>query len=81
MRKTKLPPLKTADAFAPAIALGHGIGRLGCFSGGAVRCVIRHGAGILVDNGPPGRTAVSQKRVYGDHGRERPPYESERPRR
>lgn len=34
MRKTKLPPLPTADAFAPAIALGHGIGRLGCFSAG-----------------------------------------------
>ena len=34
MRKTKLPPWKTADVFAPAIALGHGIGRLGCFSAG-----------------------------------------------
>lgn len=34
MRKTKLPPLPTADIFAPAIALGHGIGRLGCFSAG-----------------------------------------------
>ena len=34
MRKTKLPPLRTADVFAPAIALGHGIGRLGCFSAG-----------------------------------------------
>jgi len=34
MRKTKLPPLETADVFAPAIALGHGIGRLGCFSAG-----------------------------------------------
>jgi phosphatidylglycerol---prolipoprotein diacylglyceryl transferase len=34
MRKTKLPPLQTADVFAPAIALGHGIGRLGCFSAG-----------------------------------------------
>lgn len=34
MRKTKLPALKTADVFAPAIALGHGIGRLGCFSAG-----------------------------------------------
>jgi phosphatidylglycerol:prolipoprotein diacylglycerol transferase len=34
MRKTKLPPLKTADVFAPGIALGHGIGRLGCFSAG-----------------------------------------------
>ena len=34
MRKTHLPGLKTADVFAPAIALGHGIGRLGCFSAG-----------------------------------------------
>jgi phosphatidylglycerol:prolipoprotein diacylglycerol transferase len=34
MRKTKLPLWKTADVFAPAIALGHGIGRLGCFSAG-----------------------------------------------
>ena len=34
MRKTRLPALKTADVFAPAVALGHGIGRLGCFSAG-----------------------------------------------
>ena len=34
MRRTKLPLLPTADVFAPAIALGHGIGRLGCFSAG-----------------------------------------------
>lgn len=34
MRRTRLPLGKTADAFAPAIALGHGIGRLGCFSAG-----------------------------------------------
>lgn len=34
MHKTGLPPLRTADVFAPAIALGHGIGRLGCFSAG-----------------------------------------------
>jgi phosphatidylglycerol:prolipoprotein diacylglycerol transferase len=34
MRKTHLPLLKTADVFAPAIALGHGIGRLGCFAAG-----------------------------------------------
>jgi phosphatidylglycerol:prolipoprotein diacylglycerol transferase len=34
MRKTRLPGWKTADVFAPAIALGHGIGRLGCFSAG-----------------------------------------------
>ena len=29
-----LPALPTADVFAPGIALGHGIGRLGCFSAG-----------------------------------------------
>jgi len=34
MRRTKLPALETADVFAPAIALGHGIGRLGCFAAG-----------------------------------------------
>src|SRR3954447_20185420 len=34
MRRTKLPGLRTADVFAPAVALGHGIGRLGCFAAG-----------------------------------------------
>jgi len=34
MRRWKLPWPKTADAFAPGIALGHAIGRLGCFSAG-----------------------------------------------
>src|SRR5262245_32389693 len=34
MRRWHLPWRKTADAFAPAIALGHSIGRLGCFSAG-----------------------------------------------
>ncbi len=34
MRKTRLPALRTADVFAPAIALGHGIGRIGCFCAG-----------------------------------------------
>lgn len=34
MRSRKLPPLRTADAFGPALALGHGIGRIGCFSAG-----------------------------------------------
>ncbi len=34
MRQARLPLAKTADVFAPAIALGHGIGRLGCFSAG-----------------------------------------------
>ena len=34
LRKTGLPALPAADAFAPGIALGHAIGRLGCFSAG-----------------------------------------------
>lgn len=34
MHYNKLPFLKTLDAFAPGVALGHSIGRLGCFSAG-----------------------------------------------
>jgi phosphatidylglycerol:prolipoprotein diacylglycerol transferase len=34
IRRYQLPWRNTADAFAPAIALGHTIGRLGCFSAG-----------------------------------------------
>lgn len=34
VRRSGLPFLRVADAFAPGIALGHGIGRLGCFSAG-----------------------------------------------
>ena len=34
MRKHDMPVLKTADVFAPGLALGHGIGRLGCFAAG-----------------------------------------------
>ncbi len=34
MRRHRLPPLLTADVFAPGIALGHSIGRLGCFAAG-----------------------------------------------
>jgi phosphatidylglycerol:prolipoprotein diacylglycerol transferase len=34
MRRNKLPFLATSDIFAPGIALGHAIGRLGCFAAG-----------------------------------------------
>lgn len=34
MRHNKLPFLATSDAFAPGIAIGHSIGRIGCFSAG-----------------------------------------------
>jgi phosphatidylglycerol---prolipoprotein diacylglyceryl transferase len=34
VRKHHLSPLGTCDAFAPGLALGHAIGRLGCFAAG-----------------------------------------------
>lgn len=34
LRSKKLPFLATADVFAPGIALGHAIGRIGCFAAG-----------------------------------------------
>jgi phosphatidylglycerol:prolipoprotein diacylglycerol transferase len=34
LRSRRLPFLPVADAFAPGIALGHAIGRLGCFAAG-----------------------------------------------
>lgn len=33
-RHARLPLLKVCDVFAPAVALGHAVGRLGCFSAG-----------------------------------------------
>jgi phosphatidylglycerol:prolipoprotein diacylglycerol transferase len=34
MNRHHMPVLLTADQFAPGVALGHGIGRLGCFAAG-----------------------------------------------
>jgi phosphatidylglycerol:prolipoprotein diacylglycerol transferase len=34
VRKHHMPPLGTCDAFAPGLALGHSIGRIGCFAAG-----------------------------------------------
>ncbi len=34
VRKHQMPALGTCDAFAPGLALGHAIGRLGCFAAG-----------------------------------------------
>lgn len=34
MRQNKLPLWKTLDVFAPGVALGHAIGRIGCFAAG-----------------------------------------------
>ena len=33
-RHFRMPGLRTADAFAPGIAIGHAVGRLGCFAAG-----------------------------------------------
>jgi phosphatidylglycerol:prolipoprotein diacylglycerol transferase len=34
IRKHRMPALATCDSFAPGLALGHSIGRLGCFAAG-----------------------------------------------
>ncbi len=34
VRKHRIPTWKAADIFGPALALGHGFGRIGCFSAG-----------------------------------------------
>ena len=34
LRKYRMPALATCDAFSPGLALGHAIGRLGCFAAG-----------------------------------------------
>jgi phosphatidylglycerol:prolipoprotein diacylglycerol transferase len=34
LRRSKLPALETADVLAPGVALGHAIGRVGCFTAG-----------------------------------------------
>jgi phosphatidylglycerol---prolipoprotein diacylglyceryl transferase len=34
MRQQSLPPLLTMDTFAPGLALGHAVGRIGCFLAG-----------------------------------------------
>jgi len=34
IRKNHMPALATCDAFAPGLALGHAIGRVGCFAAG-----------------------------------------------
>jgi phosphatidylglycerol:prolipoprotein diacylglycerol transferase len=34
IRKHRMPALNTSDAFAPGLAIGHAIGRVGCFAAG-----------------------------------------------
>jgi len=58
LRRSKLPALRTADVFAPAIALGHGIGRLGCFSAGCCWGVECHLPWAVTFNNPVAQDLV-----------------------
>ena len=47
----KMPPLRTCDAFAPGLAIGHAIGRVGCFAAGCCYGKETHAAwGVVFKN-------------------------------
>jgi len=48
----KMPPLRTCDAFAPGLAIGHAIGRLGCFAAGCCYGKETHAAWGVVFKSP-----------------------------
>ncbi len=51
MSRHKMPPLRTCDAFAPGLAIGHAIGRLGCFAAGCCYGKETHAAwGVVFTN-------------------------------
>jgi phosphatidylglycerol:prolipoprotein diacylglycerol transferase len=51
MSRHKMPPLRTCDAFAPGLALGHAIGRVGCFAAGCCFGKETHAAwGVVFKN-------------------------------
>jgi phosphatidylglycerol:prolipoprotein diacylglycerol transferase len=51
IRRHRLPALALCDAFAPGLALGHAIGRLGCFSAGCCYGKETHAAwGVVFTN-------------------------------
>ena len=55
LRKNRLPFLPVADAIAPALALGEGIARIGCFLNGCCFGAVCHGAVCV--HYPPGSYA------------------------
>jgi phosphatidylglycerol:prolipoprotein diacylglycerol transferase len=55
MARHKMPPLRTCDAFAPGLALGHAIGRLGCFAAGCCYGKPTHHFWGVVFNNPLGQ--------------------------
>ena len=71
-RKHGMAILPTADLFAPGIALGHGIGRLGCFAAGCcwgVECklpwaVTFHNPDASILTGVPLETPLHPSQIY-----------------
>jgi phosphatidylglycerol:prolipoprotein diacylglycerol transferase len=71
-RKHNMAMLTTADLFAPGIALGHGIGRLGCFAAGCcwgVECklpwaVTFHNPDASILTGVPLETPLHPSQLY-----------------
>lgn len=58
MVKQGLPVFSTADIFAPGLALGHGIGRLGCFAAGCCWGKPTHLPWAVTFNNPYSTTGV-----------------------
>lgn len=58
MRAQGLPVLATSDIFAPGLALGHGIGRLGCFAAGCCWGRPTHLPWAVTFNNPDATTGV-----------------------
>ncbi len=52
MRRQRLPVLATCDVFAPGIALGQAIGRIGCFSAGCCWGIATHSAWAVTFRNP-----------------------------
>ena len=58
MRRERLPFLATTDVLAPAVALGHAIGRLGCFAAGCCWGTRTHVPWAVVFRNPETYTGV-----------------------
>ena len=58
VRKHHMPALGTCDAFAPGLALGHAIGRLGCFAAGCCYGKPTHHAWGVIFTNPLANTWV-----------------------
>ena len=66
MRRRRLPAWPTADAMAPALALGYAVGRIGCFLVGDDYGRPTDGPlGVAFEHGLPPTTAGEMRRVLG----------------